>query len=691
MSPAAPRRGQSWLVALPLLLAAFLALISPAAATPEPPALEPAIAAPTATAADAALDVEILDLQPVVLTDGSDLVLRLRVANTTTDVIDTASVTVLAQEWTPTTRTSLARWLDLGRYRATLPLSTTDLEPLAAGESREFEVSVPSASFHFTTWGPRGLEVAADGTAAGIPFDADRERTWVLWWDEPTVSPTAVGVLAPVTPTVDELSGQPGALDRVLALLEQATIPGVTPVIDPVVLTLADGDPVLDGRVTAAVAALADRSLALPWANADAAALLDANQADLYRTLLDRGSAALATAGVAPAGSVDWPLDPDLATLAGTGGDVVVLPGAAFPERSASNSTPDALATVAGRTAVVLDTELGEALRGTARVDGEDVTLTPLQQRQYIAGTLAVVTRERPGQSRLVVTALPFDDDAASAALVEVVAGLPWVTPADLPAALTGEGPATEPPAVLDAGTLPAEAILPDTALTGDKLGAIESTAATLRLAGELVVDPATVVDPLSARLSLQPSATWRQAPLARDLQFAEVAEQAATLTGGITVRASSTINMLSGSANFPVTVTSTLPVDAVVQVNLEPSDRLLREVEPRVVTVPAGGEASAQVPVVAAGWADFTVDVVLTTVAGTPVGEVVAIPVRVRADWENLGMTALVAGAGLAFVVGVVRTVRRNRATGRAAEIDAAAEELDDLARANEGEGDEP
>jgi len=84
-------------------------------------------------------------------------------------------------------------------------------------------------------------------------------------------------------------------------------------------------------------------------------------------------------------------------------------------------------------------------------------------------------------------------------------------------------------------------------------------------------------------------------------------------------------------------------------------------------------------------------VDVVLTTVAGTPVGEVVAIPVRVRADWENLGMTALVAGAGLAFVVGVVRTVRRNRATGRAAEIDAAAEELDDLARANEGEGDEP
>jgi len=166
MSPAAPRRGQSWLVALPLLLAAFLALISPAAATPEPPALEPAIAAPTATAADAALDVEILDLQPVVLTDGSDLVLRLRVANTTTDVIDTASVTVLAQEWAPTTRTSLARWLDLGHYRATLPLSTTDIEPLAAGESREFEVSVPSASFHFTTWGPRGLEVAADGTAA---------------------------------------------------------------------------------------------------------------------------------------------------------------------------------------------------------------------------------------------------------------------------------------------------------------------------------------------------------------------------------------------------------------------------------------------------------------------------------------------------------------------------------------------
>jgi hypothetical protein len=66
-------------------------------------------------------------------------------------------------------------------------------------------------------------------------------------------------------------------------------------------------------------------------------------------------------------------------------------------------------------------------------------------------------------------------------------------------------------------------------------------------------------------------------------------------------------------------------------------------------------------------------------------VGDPVDIPVRIRADWENMALTALTAGAGAAFVFGVWRTIRRNRATGRAAQLDAAAEELDAALREQE------
>lgn len=637
-------------------------------------AMLPLAGLPAGAADDAPpLDLEIVDLAPVVLAGDADLRLTVAATNTTDAPIDEATVTLRAQEWTPNTRTSLEGWLDPGRYRATRTLQATTLTVLAAGERREFEFSVPAADFRFDAWGPRGVEVRADPVAAGVALDPDRERTWVLWWNEPRVSPTEVGVLAPVTPTVEELSGYSPGLVRLRTLLQQATLPGVTPALDPVILSLADEDPQLDALLTAEATARAATSFLLPWANADATALLHGGRSPLYHSLLERGTAALDAAGARAAGTLDWPTTPDLATLAGTTGDVVVLPSTAFPELAALTYTRDARATVEGRAAVVTDSGLTTAIADAVTSTG--ATLTPLQQRQFVAATLAVVTRERPNDSRLVLLALPFDDDGAAAPIIEAIATLPWVTPVRLAEVLTPEAPP------LSSAGIAAEPELPEGALTAADLARLEAVTDDVLLAERMAADPAAFTEPLISRLALQPSATWREQPAARAVQLDEVAATARALTAGVAVSDSSPILMVNDSANFPVRLTSTAPVDAVVRVNLLPSDRRM-DMTSQVVTVPAGGEILTRVPVTAVGWGDLVVTVRLSTEFGEWLGQPVQIPVRIRADWEDVALTTLTAGAAVAFLFGIYRTVRRNRATGRAAQMEAVAEELDAATR---------
>lgn len=645
---------QSLLVAV-LLLAAAPFIAGPAHAGPASAPAPHTLTAPAEVTEDGVLDAEVLALDPVVLVAGSELTLRVRVTNRTEAVVEGGTLRLLAQEWTPNTRSSLTRWLDEERYVATLLLHTSDLPTLAPGASHRSTITLDAAAFRFNTWGPRGIEAFASAPPNddGVRPPSDRERTWVVWWNEPTVTPVGVGFLSPILPTASEVADPSSASTRVRGLLNQATIPGVTPVVDP---SLLDG---------ALATAAADGAWTLPWGNADAAALLAAGRSDVLEEMRDRSAAALPGA----AGTIDWPATPDLATLAGTGGDVVVIHDHLAPAAEVRSYTPHAIGTLADRTAVVLDTALGDAITGSATVDGTEYGLADIQQRQYLAAATAVLVRERPGEARAVFAAVPGDTEHAD--LLETVAQLPWVTPTAL-----GEALATETRTALEASLLPVEPELTGAVTAGD-LRLADSTRETLELFSEVVVDPEATVEPLLADLAIVPSVAWRSAPGARALLLDGAATTAEAYASGLTIRGASSINMVSETANFPVTIVSSLPEDATVQVELLPSERGLEQAEPVAVTVPAGGEVTAVVPVSGVGWGDITVEVHLAAPSGTQLGDAVEIPVRVRANWESLGMTALVVAGGLAFVIGIVRTVLRNRRSGRAAEVEAAARRL--------------
>lgn len=369
-------------------------------------------AVPARADAVGALDAEILDLEPMVLVEGSELVLRVEVTNRTGATVEGATVRLLAQEWTPNTRPSLTRWLAEDAYVATLLLQSVDLPVLPPGTSHTTTLTVDAAAFHFDTWGPRGIEVfaSAPATADGAAPDSDRERAWVIWWNEPRVTPVGIGVLSPITPTVAELTGPTVASTRVGALLEQAGLPGVTGILDP-------------SLVPDALPSVPSGAWTLPWGNADTTALLNArlSVAELYDS-----------AG----GTVDWLAAPDLATLGGTAGDVVVLPDEFVTPLESRAYTPHGVAELAGRTVVVVDGGLTDLLTGLARVDGTPQDLGEVQRRQLLAATTAVLVRERPRTARTVFAALPLDDDASRADLLGGLSGLPWVAPTSLPTKL---------------------------------------------------------------------------------------------------------------------------------------------------------------------------------------------------------------------------------------------------------------
>ena len=227
----------------------------------------------------------------------------------------------------------------------------------------------------------------------------------------------------------------------------------------------------------------------------------------------------------------------------------------------------------------------------------------------------------------------------------------------------------------LDGSALPTAVQLPGSAVSASDLALASDTAAELEVFEEVVGEG--VLAPLLRDLALVPSLAWRDAPAARTALLREAAGAADDLGGGLEIRGASSVNLVSESANFPVTVVSTLPTDATVQLVLVPSERGLSQAEPVTVTVPAGGEVSATVPVRGVGWGDITVAIHLATSAGVQVGDAVEIPVRVRADWENIAVGGLLTFGAFAFVFGIIRTVLRNRRTGRARELEEATEQL--------------
>ncbi|MPV35812.1 DUF6049 family protein [Georgenia subflava] len=738
-------------------------LAAPAAATTDDP-----------TAEETGLEVEITDVGSPVLGPDRPLTIRGTVTNPTDEAVETADLRLRMQRYTPISRSALQRWLEPDSYSTTVLLAREDLPAaLPAGESTTFSVTVedvPLASAHYA-WGPHGVEVeirdAADAEVEGA------DRSILLWYPDLEVERTPVSLLVPLAPNLAERAtsvadGRPVAevaAPRLLELLSATDQPGVTTVVDGMLLAppagrpgaelgadaatgseavedptdptaptddTSDGatDTSTDGAVDEAtaepgatgtagadatatedgteagsdpaggeptdapapeptdepppsggaadlVASVTDRADAtdreirlLPWADADVAALAHTGADVLLAEQRDRSTAAGHALGLASGTALTWPDTdrPDQVTMeavARAGADAVVLPaGAATPLQeltyTAAGRADLQLADGTTLPAVLADEQASAVLSGRllprAGTDGDVLDLDPLDARQLLLAETAVISRERPADPRAVVLALPRDFAGDPTALADMLAALmaaPWVTPTTVSDVLATEAPA------LERGTLPDIEVAAGE-LDNAVLRAMDAVVAEAASFASITTVPDEIVEPVERAVEQVLSSAWREDPGAREDLIAAVRADVEALDTQVTALPSSTLNLINSSADLPVHVRNDLDTDVTVQVRLDPTDQRLQAPDAVTLTVPAGSQATAQVPVRAVGSGDVPVEVELLTADGREVGTSTDLQVRVRADWETVG-TAVAAGLlGVLLVVGLVRTVRR-------------------------------
>nr|NLD41713.1 hypothetical protein [Actinomycetales bacterium] len=638
-----------------------------------------------------------MEVWPAVLREGDAANVRVRVTNRSEERIEGATVELAAQGWTPNTRFTLHRWLDPDAYIAAVDLAELSVPTLGPGATAEVRFEVPAADFRFDTWGPRGIQVESvvpettetdDGATAtpsaptpeipgaGEPAPStaalpDRDRSWVTWWNEPEITPVPVGVLVPITPTTTELASAAGWEDRYSRLLSQGTAPGVTLLVDPAPLSLPSTSPATRDSVQPLLGTAAE-VWSLPWAWADTAALQAAERPDLIAGAAIRSADELAQLGAPSTNPIEGTIDPSRA-VADADPSPLLISADSVPGWYATG-TPGAAVMVGGRPAVVLDTLLGEVLAGTAVVADTTHLLTASQQRQLTAATTAVTVREDPDLARPVLVSLSPDDDGAPNHVTTVLPELPWVTPVTLSeaVALTSTAPDVGVQ-VLDSAEDPSGG-----AVTAGQLGEAADVEGRFEVVASVVENPAAITTPELAQLDLLAARAWRADPAERDRRLAVASDAVADLRGKLSVITPANVLMVSESSNFPLTVSNELATDATVLVSLTATDLRLQQVEPQLVTVPAGSEVRGDIPVTAVGSGDLTVEILLSTPDGQPLGDGLPVEVRMRAEWENTAMLGLIGLGVVSFGFGIFRTVRRNVREDRSAVLEEAREQYE-------------
>lgn len=646
-----------WAAALGAVGVAVLAVGPGAVAHPTALPHAPAVVPASETELDeGVLDVQFVSVSPAPLTADSHFSLTVSVTNRT-DAEQSGTVSLGAQSRSPSSRAGMLRWIDDDGPAASLDVATLDLAPLAPGESVDLSFQVPAEDFGYTSWGPRGIEVRSvpSGEAVG-----DAERSWVVWWDDPTVTPAPLLVLLPIAPTTDEITaGEDPA--RWTTLAEAGAQTGVTLLVDPSLLP--DDGPAVDALRSA------DDVWTLPWGDADTEALRAAGRWDVVETLSERSEERLADLDITVAGAADRTIDPTAALAEVLTGPLLL--SSSTVENWYQRGTPSGAVTLNGAPGVVLDELMQGALAGTVVLDSSVYEMSPLQARQFLAATTAAQVRENPGLARLLAVAVPADDDGTATALAADLTALPWISPTPLSDVDTLRHDA---PDIADDVTLASPTPSP-TAISARELDRADDALARWEALEPVVGPESSLRSEALDQLDLLPSRALRDVPDERAAMIENAEGASAELVSGLELTVPASLLMVSETSNFPVTVTNSLPDPATVLLRLEASDRRLRQAEPARLTLLPGEQTRAEIPVTAVGSGDLTAHVQLLTPEGDPIGDPQSLQVQMRADWEGFGISALVALGAISFVFGLWRTIRRNKRDDRAAEIKEAAE----------------
>lgn len=660
--------------------------------------------APLPAAASDAIGIEITDIDPV-HTPGEPLSVEVTVTNPG-PAREAVSLDLTAQTTVPLYRSSVTSWIS--DDTVTSSMLTLDRRSIDLPTGRTtIDIDVPREVLTWgntsVSWGPRGVQAALSFDEATIV-----DRTFLTTEPSFDQEPMSFTALVPLTIANDELVQVPTTSERYGQSIEALSAGDLGPdevLPDPVTSAVRDAA----GRVTADIDDLTSPGITLALDSAFAALdTVDLTQESLSAFTDGDGHELI----MLPA------LDADLSAWAGTGEDLFflshvaqaeqsrqVLSGRNIPARSdvlytpgsvtasvaelgiahgsnllvvprsdvpaveEPNWTPSAHALLddVGTEAVLVDDELSALLAGESE-------LTELDRRQTLLALTAVHYRERPNDHRPLVLSLPRGDDLAVTvsdvnAMLDVLDDSSWlagVTLSDI------EELPFDPFAREDLSSSRSDT----SALTPALIDSLTTAGDAIVAIGDLTSHPLLFEDAATTTYRIAGSWSWTAGPGELSNRVGSVQALSGSLTSALKVQSSSTINLISQASEFPVHITSTLPLPIEVEVDVVSEDRRL-QFEVVTTTLQPNTTTTIGIPVKAVGSGNVRTQVDIVGPDGSVLGTGAEIDIRVRADWENVG-TAILAGLVLlVLIIGVIRSARRGTRTQPLSETDI--QELED------------
>jgi len=643
---------------------------------------------------EAVLEVVAAPSGSGVVREGQPLSVRVTLSNDGPRSIGALDVALTIEGDRAADSTELSDWFssnDSSGLGELPPSIVETLSPIDSGASAVLDLTVGADSALWQgPFGARLAEVTVTDRASGTIVA--RDRTAVVWVPAEAVIPVAptVFVAALSTPesteallsadTLATLTSETGSLSRTLsAVAGRPVLLAIDPRIIASIRVLGDQAPSSALDFLERLAAAPNESFLLPWADADAVAVLAATQSTLpppEGTGVPLTTPESETSGASADPDEQAAEPPTTQPLTELLEWPVTFEHALWPAaETLTAETLDALAAAGTELVLTPSTVLGalspvqqrggltllradEALSAAAR----DASHAPSQQRfdSAMARVAALVAASAtPGTSTAVIIALDRKAVAGSDRVLDTVSqtiALPWSTGSTVSSALAGRASAAT---IVDGS-------VDEVRLTAIR-AAVTAEAADRRFA-QIALTPGSVSDVRRLELLSALSLGWGDASVAALERFVDTSTQ---LRSSVNVVESSAILLLSDRASIPVTVQNDLGVPVRVYVNVDPDTAQLRVLDPQVETlVEPQSQTRVVVPVESLTNGEVVITVSVQDADGRSLSAPTRVSLNLQAGWETAGtIVVALAVAGL-FVTGIVRDVRKRRrrpaATGR-------------------------
>lgn len=360
--------------------------------------------------------------------------------------------------------------------------------------------------------------------------------------------------------------------------------------------------------------------------------------------------------------NVSWPASQSWGTQALNSkyASTVIAPPGQLAPSSEQNFTSMAKVNLSsdGQTHTGDSAQPGDTVTALASIDNLSELLSwdaqsvddELDTQQFLTALTAMITRERPNFSRTLFVPLQRGSslDENRVERVRAILDNRWVKGTSFSELVDSEATDIERNPVEDAHF--SDSLRSQTAgLSGAYSNALPLADATENVDAARLQLNSAVASALQADAGDQQSQTITANTQALD-----------AFRSSVSVESSNAVNLINKSANFPVRVRNSLPWPVNVEVTLLPSDPRLRVTSTGTATIPANSSSNVDVPVTAIGSGDIRVTYKVSTPSGAVLDDSQKVLVRMRAGWEDAATAVVTVIVGIAFLGGIIRTIRR-------------------------------